>query len=38
MIVLLKPYIIQLGFKPIPECTTLDSCASDQGRIRDFTY
>ncbi len=29
---------IQLGFKPIPECTTLDSRVSDQGRIFDFIY
>ncbi len=27
-----------LGFKPIPECATLDSCVSDPGRICDFIY
>ncbi len=27
-----------LGFKPIPECATLDSRVSDQGRICDFIY
>ncbi len=29
---------VALGFKPIPECATLDSCVSDQGRICDFIY
>ncbi len=28
----------QLGFKPIPECDTLDSRVSDQGRICDFIH
>ncbi len=28
----------QLGFKPIPECATLDSRVGDQGRICDFIY
>ncbi len=27
-----------LGFKPIPECATLNSRVSDQGRICDFIY
>ncbi len=27
-----------LGFKLIPECATLDSRVSDQGRICDFIY
>ncbi len=27
-----------LGFKPIPECATLDSHVSNQGRICDFIY
>ncbi len=27
-----------LGFKRIPECATLDSRVSDQGRICDFIY
>ncbi len=27
-----------LGFKPIPECATLDSHVSDQERICDFIY
>ncbi len=32
------PMCSQLGFKPIPECATLDSRVSDQGRICDFVY
>ncbi len=35
---LFKEFIPQLGFKPIPECATLDSRVSDQGRICDFIY
>ncbi len=31
-------YCFPLRFKPIPECATLDSHVSDQGRIRDFIY
>ncbi len=27
-----------LGFKPTPECATLDSRVTDQGRIYDFIY
>ncbi len=31
-------YLSILGFKPIPECATLDSRVSDQERICDFIY
>ncbi len=31
-------HFCRLGFKPIPECATLDSRVSDQGRICDFIY
>ncbi len=30
--------MVILGFKPIPECATLDSRVSDQGRICDFIF
>ncbi len=33
-----RPRTVPLGFKPIPECATLDSRVSDQGRICDFIY